>query len=282
MNVHVIHGGNFKLDGGAMYGVVPKTLWQRHNPPDDKNLCTWAMRCLLIESGNRLILIDTGMGDKQDAKFFSYYEPHGPHSLKSSINDAGFSIDEITDVFLTHLHFDHCGGAVEWTDREKKIPALTFKNARYWSNRSHWSWATHPNPRERASFLHENLHPIGQSGQLHFADEDQGAFEGLFDIFYVDGHTEKMMLPVILFKDKKIIYTADLIPSAGHISLPWVMAYDVRPLQTMKEKSDLMEWAESGNYLLFFEHDPKIECARLEKTEKGFKIAASGTLEDLL
>jgi glyoxylase-like metal-dependent hydrolase (beta-lactamase superfamily II) len=282
MNVHVIHGGNFKLDGGAMFGVVPKTLWQRHNPPDEKNLCTWAMRCLLVESGDRLILIDTGMGDKQDAKFFSHYEPHGPHNLKNSIKRAGFSADDITDVFLTHLHFDHSGGAVEWVDREKKKPALTFKNAQYWSNRAHWSWAETPNPRERASFLPDNLKPIEESGQLLFTDDHPKAFEGLFDILYVNGHTEKMMLPVIYCKDQKIVYAADLIPSTGHISLPWIMSYDVRPLQTMKEKSDLLQWAEKGNYLLFFEHDPQTECARLEKTEKGIKISSSGMLKDFL
>lgn len=282
MNIHVIHGGNFKLDGGAMFGVVPKTLWQRHNPPDDNNLCTWAMRSLLIECGNRLILIDTGMGDKQDAKFFSYYEPHGPYGLKSSIRNAGYSTDDITDVFLTHLHFDHSGGAVEWDDREKKTPALTFKNAKYWSNKAHWSWAENPNAREKASFLQENLKPIQESGQLYMTDEYPDDFEGIFDILYVDGHTEKMMLPIINYRGQKIVYAADLIPSAGHISLPWIMSYDVRPLQTMKEKSEVLQWVEKDNCLLFFEHDPHTECARLEKTERGIKISASGSLKDFI
>ena len=239
MNLHVINTGYFKLDGGAMFGVVPKTLWQKTNPADENNMCTWAMRCLLIENGKQLILIDTGIGNKQDEKFFSHYYLHGDDSLEKSLKAKGFSRDDITDVFLTHLHFDHCGGAIEWNSaKDKFLPA--FKNANYWSNQRHWQWATEPNAREKASFLKENILPIKESGQLKFIDRTTDYTKNIFenvDVLFVDGHTDSMMIPHIHHHGKTICYMADLLPSAGHIPLPYVMGYDTRPLITMGEKS---------------------------------------------
>jgi len=268
MNLHVIHSGFLKLDGGAMFGVVPKVLWQKTNPADEKNLCTWAMRCLLIESGNRLALIDTGIGDKQSEKFFSHYYLHGDQSLKGSINAAGFSIDDITDVFLTHLHFDHCGGAIQRAG-ERFLP--TFKNARYWSNQDHWQWAVNPNTREKASFLKDNILPIEESGQLNWVDLDQKTWD-LFDVITVDGHTDKQMLPKIKYKGHTLVYMADLLPSRGHIPLPYVMAYDTRPLLTFSEKQAFLNEAADKNYILFFEHDPEAECCTVKHTEKGVRL----------
>lgn len=256
-----------------MFGVVPKSLWQKHQPADANNLCTWAMRCLLVEDGDRLILIDTGMGDKQSAKFFGYYEPHGNATLLTSIKKAGFEPEEITDVLLTHLHFDHVGGAV-LRDGEKL--RLTFPNATYWSEDGHWQWASSPNPREKASFLKENISPIQESGQLKFI-QDKSPFVNI-DFIKVSGHTEQMMLPVIHYRDKTLIYAADLIPSSAHIALPWVMAYDVRPLLTMQEKESVLNYATDNNAILFFEHDPMYEAAMLEKTEKGVRIRERGAL----
>lgn len=280
MNLHIIDTGYFKLDGGAMFGVVPKTLWNKHNPADEKNLCSWGMRCLLIEDGDRLILVDTGLGDKQDDKFFGFYDLHGDATLIGSIKKAGFSVADVTDVILTHLHFDHVGGAVKYnTDKSVLLP--TFPNATYWSNSSHWAWATNPNPRERASFLKENILPIKESGQLKFIENEKSPFANI-DFIHVDGHTEQMMLPVIHYKNQKIIYAADLIPSSFHLPLPWVMSYDVRPLLTMQEKENVLKQAAEEKCILLFEHDPAYEAAVVEQTEKGVKILERGDLRNFI
>jgi glyoxylase-like metal-dependent hydrolase (beta-lactamase superfamily II) len=279
LNLHVINTGFFKLDGGAMFGVVPKSIWQKLNPPDEKNLCTWAMRCLLIEDGNKLILIDNGIGDKQDPKFMGHYYLHGDDSLIKSINKAGFSPDDITDVFLTHLHFDHCGGGVK-LDNGK--PTLTFKNATYWSNADHWKWATIPNAREKASFLKENILPMQDSGHLKFLDPTQPSPFPPFDIFYTSGHTEKMMVPMIRYKGKTICFMADLLPSAAHIPLPYIMAYDTRPLLSLEEKEKFLKTAQENQYILFFEHDPVNECAILEGSERGPKLKETHRLSDFI
>ncbi len=280
MTLHTIDTGFFKLDGGAMFGVVPKTLWSKLHAPDEKNLCTWAMRCLLVENGDRLILIDNGLGDKQDTKFFSHYEPHGDATLEGSIRKAGFGLDEITDVFLTHLHFDHCGGSIKWNAARDGYETV-FKNATYWSNEHHWQWATRPNAREKASFLKENILPIQESGQLKFveigrsrADENvhlHGALPGL-DAFVVNGHTDAMMIPHIKYKGRTIAFMADLLPSVHHIPLAWVMAYDTRPLLTLAEKSDFLGVAADEGIVLFFEHDAVNQCATVERTEKGIRL----------
>ncbi len=253
-----------------MFGVVPKSIWNKSNPADENNMCSWAMRCLLVESGDRLILIDNGIGDKQDAKFFSYYYLHGDASIEKSLKAAGFGFDDITDVFLTHLHFDHCGGSVRYADAAKTKLELTFKNANYWSNASHWKWATEPNPREKASFIKENILPIQESGHLKFIDQP-GEFIPGFEVCFVNGHTEAMMLPLIKYKEKKILYLADLVPSAGHIPIPYVMGYDVRPLETLREKTELLGRAAKEDWVLFFEHDSVNECCRVEETEKGVR-----------
>ncbi|OKS86758.1 MBL fold metallo-hydrolase [Mucilaginibacter polytrichastri] len=279
MNLHTINTGLFKLDGGAMFGVVPKTIWQKSNPADDNNMCTWAMRCLLVEDGNRLILIDTGIGDKQSEKFFSHYYLHGDDTLQKSLAAKGFSTDDITDVFLTHLHFDHVGGAVK-RNGEKLIPA--FKNATYWSNPSHWDWAVNPNEREKASFLAENILPIQQSGQLKFVDvSEQTPFMNDFSIRFVSGHTEAMMLPLINYKGKQILYMADLLPSIGHLPIPYVMAYDMFPLTTMAERKLFFNEAVEKQYVLYLEHDAVNECCTLQQTEKGIRIKDAFTLNEL-
>jgi len=282
MKLHVIHTGMFKLDGGAMFGVVPKSIWSRTNPADDNNLCSWAMRCLLIEDGNQLILIDNGIGDKQSEKFFSHYHLFGDFSLKSSLKSAGYYPDEITDVFHTHLHFDHCGGGVKKMESEKEAFKLTFKNAKYWSNHEHWLWATQPNAREKASFLKENILPIQESGHLAFIDTSLASPFPSFDIIYVNGHTEKQMLPRIKYKDKYIVFAADLLPSSGHIPLPYVMGYDVRPLITLEEKEKFLKEAVEQDYIIYFEHDPEIECATLKNTEKGVRIDQTFALIEIL
>ena len=270
MKLHTINTGLFKLDGGAMHGVVPKSMWNKSNPADENNLCTWAMRCLLIEENNKLILIDTGMGNKQDEKFFSHFHPHGDDTLEKSLNILGFNSDDITDVFLTHLHFDHCGGAIKRAG-EKLIPA--FKNAIYWSNETHWNWAIQPNAREKASFLKENILPIQESGQLKFIEHKEGiSFTDNMEIRFMNGHTESMMLPLINYNGQKILYCADLIPSAAHISLPWVMGYDMRPLDTLSEKEKVFQEAIDNNWLLFFEHDRINELGSLQQTEKGVRL----------
>jgi glyoxylase-like metal-dependent hydrolase (beta-lactamase superfamily II) len=279
MKLHVINTGFFKLDGGAMFGVVPKSIWQKTNPADDNNLCNWAMRCLLIEEGDRLILIDNGIGDKQDDKFLSYYYLHGNESLKGSLNKFGFSEDDVTDMFLTHLHFDHCGGGVK---RAGDKFALTFKNARYWSNAEHWKWATQPNPREKASFLKDNILPMQESGHLQFIDIKTESPFSQFDILYVSGHTDKMMIPKIRYKDKTICYMADLLPSVGHIPLPYVMGYDTRPLITLEEKEKFLNEAADKQYILFMEHDPVNECCTVKRTDKGIRLDRTFSLAEIL
>ncbi|MBT1701858.1 MBL fold metallo-hydrolase [Chryseosolibacter indicus] len=278
MKLHVINTGLFKLDGGAMFGVVPKSIWQKTNPADENNMCTWAMRCLLIEDGNQLILIDNGIGNKQDAKFFQHYYLHGDDTLTLSLAKAGFSEDEITDMFLTHLHFDHCGGGVKVLGN---TPALTFKNAKYWSNTNHWTWATQPNPREKASFLKENLLPMQESGHLHFVEVDAPSPFSQFDILYASGHTEKMMIPKINYKGKTICYMADLLPSIGHLPLPYVMSYDTRPLITLEEKEKFLNEAADREYILFLEHDPIHECCTVKRTEKGIRVDKTFSLAEL-
>ena len=278
MKLHVIDTGFFKLDGGAMFGVVPKSIWQRTNPADENNLCDWAMRCLLIEDSDRLILIDNGIGTKQDAKFFSHYYLHGDHDLLKSLHAAGFSEMEVTDMFLTHLHFDHCGGGVMY---ENSKPVLQFKAARYWSNADHWEWATKPNPREKASFIKENIMPMEESGQLRFVSLDAESPFPQFDLFFASGHTDKMMIPKIHYKGKVVCFMADLLPSVGHIPLPYVMGYDTRPLITMEEKEKFLKEAADEGYVLFLEHDPMNECCTVKHTEKGVRLDQTFRLKDL-
>jgi len=278
MKLHVINTGLFKLDGGAMFGVVPKSIWQKLNIPDENNMCTWAMRCLLIEDGNKLILIDNGIGDKQDAKFFSFYYLHGDDSLVKSLNKAGFSENDVTDMFLTHLHFDHCGGGVRYENSKLE---LTFKNAQYWSNADHWQWATKPNPREKASFIKENILPMQESGHLKFIEPGTNSPFSQFDLTFVSGHTEKMMIPKIKYKDKVICYMADLLPSVGHIPLPYVMAYDTRPLLTLEEKDAFLTEAADKSYILFFEHDAQHECCTVKQTDKGVRVDQTFSLKEI-
>jgi glyoxylase-like metal-dependent hydrolase (beta-lactamase superfamily II) len=269
MKLHAINTGFFKLDGGAMHGVVPKLMWNKVNPADENNMCTWAMRCLLVEDEGQLILIDTGMGNKQDEKFFSYFHPHGDDTLEKSLLALGFETSAITDVFLTHLHFDHCGGAIKRVG-EQLVP--TFEKATYWSNLAHWNSAIKPNVRERASFLKENILPIQESGQLKFIDVKNGSkFSANIDILVVNGHTDSMMLPLIHCNGRSVLFCADLIPSAAHISLPWVMGYDMRPLNTLEEKERILNKAAENNWVLFFEHDKINECCSLQLTEKGVR-----------
>lgn len=281
MRLKIIHTGMFKLDGGAMFGVVPKSLWSQTNPADENNLCSWAMRCLLIEDGDQLILIDNGIGDKQSEKFFGHYHLFGEYSLETSLKVAGYHPDDITDVFQTHLHFDHCGGGVKYKDRDQGIFELTFKNARYWSNQNHWWWATEPNPREKASFLLENILPIKDSGNLNFVEMNKPSPIPSLDILYMNGHTEKQMLPKIRYKGQWIIFAADLLPSAGHIPLSYVMGYDTRPLITLEEKEKFLNEAVEHNYIIYFEHDPEIECASLKNTEKGVRIDQTFRLDEI-
>jgi len=275
MKIYPIETGNFKLDGGAMFGVVPKVLWQRTNPADSNNLIDMSLRTMLIEDGNRLILIDTGVGNKQSDKFFSYYYMFGDFSLDSSLAKHGFHRDDITDIFLTHLHFDHCGGSIQWNKNHTGYEPA-FKNAKFWSNKNHWKWATEPNPREKASFLKENINPIEASGQLNFLDipTENFATDTVlgFDILFADGHTEKQMIPHIQYKGKTIVFVADLLPTVGHIPLPYVMGYDTRPLLTMDEKSKFLNKAANNNYLLFFEHDATNELCTVKQTEKGVRL----------
>lgn len=278
MKLHSIDTGYFKLDGGAMFGVVPKTMWNKLNPSDENNMCTWAMRCLLIEDGNRLILIDNGIGNKQDEKFFGHYYLHGDDTLERSLSSLGFGVNDITDVFLTHLHFDHCGGSIIRTNDGKLIPA--FKNATFWSNENHWKWATQPNAREKASFLKENILPIEESGQLKFTVDGAELFPGV-KIKYMNGHTDGMMLPHIQYKGRTIVFMADLLPSAAHIPVPYVMAYDTRPLLTLEEKAAFITEAQANDYILFFEHDPVHECCTLQLTEKGVRPKDYFKLSDI-
>lgn len=279
MQLHKIETGHFKLDGGAMFGVVPKTLWNKLNPADENNLCSWAMRCLLVEDEGRLILIDNGIGNKQDQKFFGHYHLHGDDTLDKSLHNLGINRDDITDVFLTHLHFDHCGGSI---DIENGKLTTAFKNATYWSNERHWKWATEPNAREKASFLKENILPIKESGQLKFIPDEEGySFTRNFNIRFVNGHTDAMMLPQLNYKGKTVVFVADLLPSAAHIPLPYVMAYDMFPLTTLKEKKSFLDEALANNYVLFFEHDPAIECVSLTKTERGVRVDETFNLSNI-
>lgn len=279
MNLYTIDTGLFKLDGGAMFGVVPKTIWQKSNPADENNLCTWAMRCLLIEDGNRLILVDNGIGNKQDTKFLSHYYLHGDDTLDNSLSAKGFHRDDITDVFLTHLHFDHCGGAI-MREGDQLVPA--FRNAVYWSNHKHWEWAVNPNDREKASFLKDNILPIQESGQLKFIQDKEGVqFHEGINIRFAYGHTDAMMLPQIQYKNQTIVYMADLLPSTGHIPLPYVMAYDMFPLKTLTEKKAFLQEAADQNYILYLEHDPVNECCTVQQTEKGIRLAQTFKLTDI-
>ena len=285
MKLYPIEAGKFKLDGGAMFGVVPKTIWNKTNPADSNNLIDIAARCLLIEDENRLILIDNGMGNKQSDKFFGYYSLWGDDSLDKSLKKYGFHRDDITDVFLTHLHFDHCGGSVIW-NKERTGYEVAFKNAKFWSNESHWEWATKPNQREKASFLAENILPIQESGQLQFinnikSDLTENSELG-FGIFFANGHTEKMMIPQIKYKDMTICFMADLLPTAGHLPLPYVMGYDTRPLLTMPEKSKFLSTAAQNNYYLFLEHDSHNEIITVIETEKGVRLNEVFRCSDIL
>ena len=302
MKLYSINAGHFKLDGGAMFGVVPKSIWNEINPADETNMCSWALRCLLIEDGNRLILVDNGMGDKQSAKFFSYYYLHGDDTLDKSLAKYGFHKDDITDVILTHLHFDHCGGSII-KEGEKFIPA--FKNAIYWSNEAHWNWAINPNDREKASFLKENILPIQESGQLKMVNGEWSIVNGTavgskqlavskspllqisssilpeLSFRIVNGHTQAMMLPQINYKGRTIVYMADLLPSHGHIPIPYVMAYDMFPLTTLNEKKSFLTEAIKNDYILFFEHDPVYECCDLKQTERGIRAKSFFKLEEI-
>jgi glyoxylase-like metal-dependent hydrolase (beta-lactamase superfamily II) len=279
MEVYSIPTGFFKLDGGAMFGVVPKTLWNKVQPADENNLCTWALRCLLIADGDKLILVDNGIGDKQDARFFSHYYLHGDDTLDKSLAAHGFHQDDITDVLLTHLHFDHCGGSII-REGDRLVPA--FKKAVYWSHSRHWKWATEPNDREKASFLKENILPIQASGQLRFVDEGgSGVILPGLSVRMVYGHTDAMMLPQFTWRGRTVVFMADLLPSVHHIQMPWVMAYDMFPLTTLTEKKAFLEEAVAGDYVLFFEHDPAVECCLLEKSDKGIRKSNTFRLAEL-
>ena len=279
MKMYTIDTGYFKLDGGAMFGVVPKVLWSKTNPADDNNLCPWAMRSLLIENGNQLILIDNGIGDKQDDKFLRHYYLHGDENLEKSLHKHGFSTDDITDVFLTHLHFDHCGGSVKW-NKDRTSFEMAFKNATYWSNADHWKWATEPNKREKASFLKENILPIEKSGQLKFVEKEGPLFDH-FSTLFVHGHTEAQMIPHIDYKGHKVVFAADLLPSTGHIPLPYVMGYDTKPLLTLSEKETFLNLAAKNKYVIFLQHDNYNECCTVHNTEKGIRLKNTFKLKDL-
>ena len=286
MKLYSINTGYFKLDGGAMFGVVPKTIWNKINPADENNLCSWALRCLLIEDGDHLILVDNGNGDKQDAKFFSHYHLHGDDTLEKSLAKYGFTKNDITDVFLTHLHFDHCGGSIK-REGDKLVP--NFPNATFWSNKEHWEWATEPNEREKASFLKENILPIQESGKLKFMEAVKGNesklgevnFSETISVRFVNGHTQGMMVPQISYKSKKVVFMADLLPSAGHIPIPYIMAYDMQPLLSLQEKKLFLKEAVENDHILFFEHDPVHECCTLQHTERGIRPKEFFKLEEI-
>lgn len=279
MHLHVIETGNLKLDGGAMFGVVPKTIWNEVYPADENNLCNWAMRCLLVVDGDRKILIDNGIGDKQDEKFLKHYYLNGEATLDKSLANLGYTTDDITDMVLTHLHFDHCGGSIKKVGEDKYEPA--FKNATYWISRPQWEWATQPNRREKASFLKENIFPIHESRQLKLVEKEGNLLPGISVKFY-NGHTDGQMIPFIRYNDKTIVFMADLLPSAAHVPLPYVMAFDTRPLVTLREKEDFFKEAVAGNYVLFLEHDLYNECCTLVETEKGTRIKQKSNLEEIL
>jgi len=279
MILHSIDAGYFKLDGGAMFGVVPKTFWHKFNPADESNLCSWAMRCLLIEDGEKLILVDTGMGNKQDAKWQSYYFRHGEGELVRSIRAKGYSENDVTDVILSHLHFDHCGGAVKWNNDRTKFE-MTFPNARYWSHSKHFESAIYPNPREKATFFKDNILPIQEANQLFFVDKvTEKPFQNI-EFLLANGHTEKMLMPKISYQNKQVLFIADTIPSHAHIPVPYVMGYDINPLITMKEKENLLNQAVDNEWVIFFDHDPIYDCATIKKTEKGFALENKGSLNE--
>jgi glyoxylase-like metal-dependent hydrolase (beta-lactamase superfamily II) len=283
MTIYPVETGNFKLDGGAMFGVVPKSLWQRTNPADSDNMIDIAATSLLIENGKQLILIDTGLGNKQSDKFFSYYYRWGDHTLDKSLKKHGFHRDDITDVFMTHLHFDHCGGSVQW-NKNKTGYEPAFKNAKFWTNQEHWDWAIHPNDRENASFLKENLLPMQESGHLHFLERTQKRHfynELGFEVLFVDGHTDKQMIPIIDYQGEKLVFAADLLPTAGHIPLPYVMGFDTRPLKTLQEKKIFLEEATQNNYHLFLQHDAHNEIINLKDTEKGIRLNSTFSFNEL-
>lgn len=285
MKLYPIEAGNFKLDGGAMFGVVPKSIWNRTNPADSNNLIDMAARCLLIEDGEKLTLIDTGMGDKQSDKFFGYYNLWGDESIDKSLKKYGFHRDDITDIFMTHLHFDHCGGCIEW-NKDKTGYQPAFKNAKFWTNKDHWEWATNPNAREKASFLKENIIPMEESGKLHFLDrEPSETFKKQtqfgFGVFFADGHTDKQMIPHIKYQDKTIAFMADLLPTAGHIPLPYVMGYDTRPLITLSEKEIFLNKAADEGYYLFLEHDAYNQIITVKHTEKGVRLDKTFTFNEI-
>lgn len=277
MKIYPLNTGNFKLDGGAMFGVVPKTIWQKTNPADNNNMCDWSMRCMLIEDGNKLTLIDNGIGNKQDDKFFSHYYLFGNDSLEGNLNKLGFTASDVTDVFLTHLHFDHCGGGIKWNNDRTKFEA-TFKNAHYWTNSRHWKWATEPNAREKASFLKENIIPMLELDQLKFIDKEGFTY---FDILLADGHTDAQMIPHIKYQGRTVVFMADLLPSVGHIPLPYVMGYDTRPLLTLDEKGKFLKEAADKEYVLFFEHDSVNECCTVQHTEKGVRLKETFKFNEL-
>lgn len=279
MELYTVNTGFFKLDGGAMFGVVPKTLWSRTNPADENNLCNWAMRCLLAVDGDRVVLIDNGIGNKQDARFFSHYYLHGEDSLAKSLQELGVGLHQITDNFLTHLHFDHCGGGVSYGSHGQY--EMTFPRATYWSNKEHWKWATIPNSREKASFLEENILPMQEIGHLEYLDLDEKTLFPGFDFLIVDGHTDKQMLPKIQYKGKTVVFVADLLASVGHIPIPYVMGYDTRPLLTMDEKAKFLEDAAREEWILFFEHDPVNECCTVKMTEKGVRLDQTFNLNEI-
>jgi glyoxylase-like metal-dependent hydrolase (beta-lactamase superfamily II) len=285
MTLYPLNVGNFKLDGGAMFGVVPKSIWNKSNPADQNNMIDVAARCLLIEDGGRLILIDTGMGNKQSSKFFNYYYRLGEQGVEPALAKHGFHKDDITDVFLTHLHFDHCGGGVERNLKNERLQ-LTFKNAKYWTNEQHWCWAKNPNSREKASFLKENIEPIEASGRLNYIKTPEGNILKNsplgFDVLFADGHTEKQMIPIIRYKEKTICFMADLLPTAGHLPIPFIMGYDVRPLVTLKEKEALLNLAAKHNYYLFLEHDSQHELITVKHTEKGVRLNETCLIKSIL
>ncbi len=278
MKLYSINAGHFKLDGGAMFGTVPKSIWHKLNPADENNMCSWAMRCLLIEDGNRLFLIDNGMGNKQSEKFFGYYYMHGNDTLENSLNQAGFTADDVTDMILSHLHFDHCGGSIQF-DKDKTGYEPAFKNAVYYSTERHWKWATEPNPREKPSFLSENILPIQESGQLKFLNEGESITENI-SVMFANGHTDGMMVPHIKYKGKTLVYMADMMPSVGHIPVNYVMGYDTRPLLTMQEREPFMKRAADEEYILFLEHDPVNECCTVQHTDKGVRLKEKFSLKE--
>lgn len=278
MKLYSVNAGHFKLDGGAMFGTVPKSIWNKLNPADDNNMCSWAMRCLLIEDGNRLFLIDNGMGNKQSEKFFGYYYMHGDDTLEKSLNRAGFTADDITDMILSHLHFDHCGGSIQH-NKDKTGYEPAFKNAVYYSTERHWKWATEPNPREKPSFLSENILPIQESGQLKFLSEGESITENI-SVMFANGHTDGMMVPHIKYKGKTLVYMADMMPSVGHIPVNYVMGYDTRPLLTMQEREPFMKRAADEEYILFLEHDPVNECCTVQHTDKGVRLKEKFSLKE--